>query len=328
MTVINPFDFFVEPVRDELSVRLSERVRRGACALSQQGAGRSAAHRISAVAAARAAEHHRLPRRAQSAAAARDRLSDPHGAGRADAGGDADAGSPAPAATRPGCWCRCCAISASPARFVSGYLIQLKPDLKALDGPAGTDAGLHRPARLGRGLSAGRRLDRARPTSGPADRRGPIPLAATPHYRSAAPISGGVEPAKVEFAFEMRVDAHRREAARHLAVLRRGLGRARRARRTGRRRSRRAGRAPDHGRRADLRVGRRLRGGRMEHRGGRPDQARPGRRADPPAARRFAPGGLAASRPGQMVSGRDAAALGLLAVLAHATASRSGRTPR
>ena len=188
--------------------------------------------------------------------------------------------------------------------------------------------GLHRPARLGRGLHPRRRLDRARsrpPACSPAKATSRSPR--RPARSAPRPSPARTARREVDFSFAMHVArivetpraAKPYSDAHWQAILAAGDAWTS------------ASTAGDvrlsMGGEPTFVAARRLRRRRMEHRRARPHQARLRRQARAPPARALRPGRPAALRPGQVVSGRAAAALGLRHLLAHATASRCGSDP-
>jgi uncharacterized protein (DUF2126 family)/transglutaminase-like putative cysteine protease len=204
MTVINPFDFFLEPYADKFPFTYSELEQRELRAfLETPAAGPLEKKLLASIDRAEVrtidflvALNQRLQREIQYAIRMEPGVQSPELTLERANGSCRDTG-----------WLLVQVLRhlGLAARFVSGYLIQLKPDEKPLEGPQGPGADftdLHAWTEVYLPGAGWVGLD---PTSGLFAGEGHIPLAATPDPHSAAPVSGMVSDCEVEFAHEMSI---------------------------------------------------------------------------------------------------------------------------
>ena len=204
MEVINPFDFFVEPYADLWPFKFPPELHEDLAVFTVAGASWSAPERVRAIDFAQPTNtvdflvelNQRLQHLIRYVIRMEPGVQTPEETLGSAAG-----------SCRDTAWLlvQILRLIGLPARFVSGYLIQLRPDVKPLEGAAGAEhdfTDLHAwtevylPGAGWIGLDA---------TSGLLCGEGHIPLAATPHFHSAAPISGLVEPCEVGFSYQMSV---------------------------------------------------------------------------------------------------------------------------
>ena len=315
MTVYNPFDFFVEESAEIWPFEYGEDLRPDLVIYRTPEPVGPRARGFLEPDRSNAQAHRRFRGRSQQPPFARDQVSHPDGAGGAKPGRDIRArvrlvprfelaSGPDPA--QPGL--------RRPVRVRLSHPAQARPCLPRR--AARHRPRFHRPPRVGRGLSSGRRLDRARPHLRPADGGKPYSARRDAALSQRRADFGPGEFRQRRFQLRNAGQTGRRASAHHQALFGRGLESARRSRRGGRQEAGRRRRPAHHGRRADLRLDRRFRIGRVEHRRRRPDQARARRPPHSAPARPLRAGRVPALRAGQMVSGRVPAALDVLALLA------------
>jgi uncharacterized protein (DUF2126 family) len=204
MQVINPFDFFVEPYADQFPFAYPEQLRTDLAAyLEPEPAGPLLKAYVASLSRERTntvdylvALNQELQRKIRYVTRMEHGVQTPDETLAAGSGSCRDTG-----------WLFVQILRhlGMPARFVSGYLIQLRPDVKALDGPSGTDhdfTDLHAWTEV---YIPGAGWIGFDPTSGLLCGEGHLAVAATPHYSSAAPITGAVEFPADDFTFDMQV---------------------------------------------------------------------------------------------------------------------------